>query len=151
MKLIRQLSGLYVPVRTTVTFVAGTTGAVGQHTLFTITGRVEVKLLSAFCTTDLAGATATISVGTVTTVDALIGLTTGTDIDLNDWWTAAAPAAGPKNVLEVVTGGGGASQGKKLLHENITYDVLTAALSAGTLVIDVLYRPISDDGLLVAA
>ncbi len=42
-----RLYGQYI-ARTSVTFLAGTTGAIGQHTIFTVTGRVHVVVLQPF-------------------------------------------------------------------------------------------------------
>ena len=130
------------------------TGAAGNGlvnetvTVFTITGRVLVHWLAAFCTADVVGATGTLTLGTTGDVDGFIALTTGTDIDVDDWWTAAAPAAGSKSPLEVATGGLVTSQGPKLLSENIILGVLTATLTAGTFVFDVMYTPLTDGARL---
>jgi hypothetical protein len=90
--------------------------------------------------------------GTAIDVDAFIALTTATDIDANEWWTAASPAVGSKSPLEVLTGGLVTSQGAKNLHESIILDVTTAdSVDSGVIVFDVWYRPITDNGRLVAA
>lgn len=123
-------------------------GAVGTVLVFTVTGRVLVHAIAAFCTEDVAGATGTLTLGTTGDVDAFIALTTGTDIDVNEWWTAASPAAGSKSPLEVVTGGLVTSQGAKLLSENIILGVLTADITDGTIVFDVLYTPLTNGARL---
>ncbi len=133
----------------TITFdgTAGN-GAQGTVTVFTLVGRVRSLWIAAFCTEDLVGATGTLTLGTTGDVDGFIALTTATDIDANDWWTAAVPAVGSKSPLEVETGGLVTSQGPKLLSENIILGVLTADITDGTIVFDVLYTPLTDGARL---
>lgn len=132
----------------TFTGAAGA-GATGANTIFTITGRVWAHLVSAFCLTDLAGG-GTLSLGTAGDTDGFIAATTDTDIDQNDWWTAATPAAGSKSPLEVLTGGLVTSQGSKLLHENIILTIATNPTTAGRIVFDVLWTPLTDGARLTA-
>jgi len=142
-------------VRKTVTFTgaAGLGVSPGTVALFTLTGRVEVRRVSAFCTTLLAvTGTPALTMGTAIDVDAFIALTTATDIDANEWWTAATPATGSKSPLEVFTGGLVTSQASKLLNESIILDLTTAtSVDSGVIVFDVWYRPVTDNGRLVAA
>jgi len=118
-------------------------------TIFTLVGRVRTKWITAFCTEDLASAdAATATLGTTGDVDGFIALTTATDIDANDWWTAAVPAVGSKSPLEVFTGGLVTSQGAKLLSENIILGILTGSITDGTIVFDVMYTPLTDGARL---
>lgn len=119
------------------TFAAGTTGATGAHTVFTVTGDVLVTVWGS-CDTDLAGATATVELGTANNTAALIAQTTATDIDDGDIWQNATPT------LEV-----GATLGNATPINDgadIVLTVATAAVSAGVLNFYLLWRPISDDG-----
>ena len=135
----------------TITFAGGTgTGAAGTVAVFTITGRVLVHWTSVFCTTLLteSGATATISYGTAGDVDAFIAATDAVTIDADEWWTAAAPAAGSKSPLEILTGGLVVSQGAKLLSESTIFTVATADVTGGVVVVDHFYTPLTDGARL---
>lgn len=140
-----------IHVRKTLTF----TGASGLGEVdvvvpvFVLTGRVMVDDICAYCTVDLAGDTATVSLGEATDVDGFIAVTTATDIDAGEWWTAASPAAGSKSPLNVETGGLVTSQGKKLLKSNIIINPLVATVTGGVLIIDCWYRSITDGSGLV--
>lgn len=135
----------------TWTFVAGTTGAIAAHILFTITGRVFVNLFTAFCTTTLtSGGTPAITVGSTSDLDGFILAPTGgaPGIVTNDWWlTAVTPqlVGGPTSV---VTGGTLTSARFKVLAENIVLDIPTATVTGGVMVWDVWYTPITSDGAL---
>ena len=140
------LENTFNHVRKTITF----TGASGLGLvdvvvpIFTITGRVLLEDICAYCTVNLAGATATISLGTAIDVDAFIAVTTATDVDADEWWTGAAPAAGSKSPVNVETGGLVISQGKKLLREDIIVNPLVETVTGGVLIVDAWHRPITD-------
>ena len=125
------LFGQYV-CRKTVEFAAGTTGAVGNHDIFTVSGAVHVVLV-AYCTEDLVGAGATISVGTDDAVDCLIAVTTAEDIDNGEIWFDASPSECEAN----------ASIGGAWVYDNLSYDVLVAAISDGTIVFVCFWTPVS--------
>lgn len=124
-------------LESTWTFAAATTGAIGQHTLFTVTGNVLVNVFG-ICDTDLAGATATISIGSAGNVAGIVALTTATDIDDGDVWVDATPGvqleALPNRAFIVNDG------------QDITIDILTAAISGGVIDFYCLWRPLSSDG-----
>jgi hypothetical protein len=144
-------AGTPIHLTSTWTFVAGTTGAVAAHVLFTCTGRVFLDLISAFCTSTLtSGGTPAITVGTASAVATLIAAPTGggPGIVTNDWWpTAVTPqlVAGP---LSVVTGGTIVSARNMLIAENIVLDIPVSTLTGGVLEFHVAYRPLSSNGLL---
>ena len=140
-------------VRKTVTFTgAAGVGAAGTVALFTVTGRVMVNWFTAYCTTLLlTSGAATMVCGTPGDTDGFIAITTATDIDEDEWWTAATPAVGAKSPLQVLTGGLVTSQGTKLLNENINLTVASADVQSGVIVFDAFWIPITDDGALVAA
>ena len=118
-------------------------------TVFTITGRVLVHAITAFCTEDLAGATATLALGVTGDTDAFIASTTATDIDANDWWAAAAPpAANGVTLADSVTGGITTGQRLKAVSGNIFITISTADITDGTLVFDVIYTPLTDGARL---
>ena len=122
-------------LESTWTYVAGTTGAVAQHTLFTVTDNCLVNVFG-ICDTDLAGATATISIGTAGNVAGIIALTTATDIDDGDVWVDATPGAQvealPQRAFIVNDG------------QDITADILTAAISGGVIDFYCLWRPLTE-------
>ena len=85
-----------VITRGSVTFAAGTTGAIAQHTVFTITGMVAFGFF-ARCPTagDLtSGGAATISFGTPTTVEYFTLAEAVTAIDAGDFITPAGSVWG---------------------------------------------------------
>ena len=141
-------------VRQTWTFVAGTTGAIATHTVFTITGRVFVDLITAFCSDTLTSAgTPAITLGTVGDVDGFIVAPTGGAPGLvtGDWWTSAASANLTVGPVVVVTGQQVTSQRYKLLSEDIDLVIPTSTVTGGTLIFDAWYLPITDGSGLAAA
>ena len=124
-----------------VTFVTGTTGAVTEHALLTVTGTVSLSIF-AVCDVSLAGGSSTIEVGTATTTAGLIAQTTSTDIDAGEIWHDAAPNASVE-LTSVLT--------DNIVSENIIYTVGTAAISAGALTFLIRWAPISSDGNVVVA
>ncbi len=128
----------------TYTDTAGN-GAIGAVTLFTVTGEVLIAYLMAFCTTDLTGATATITLGvtgkvTVAQTPLFIAATIATDIDANEFWVDTTPdAAGiaiPAALKDIV------------ITDNILNDVATAGVTGGVIRYDCYWLPLSSDGLV---
>jgi len=126
-----------------ITFVAGTTGAVATHELFTVTGLVRIRMI-AVCTVNLAGATATLELGTENDTDAFIATTTGTDVDAGELWYDATPTTTEDTTTTVVLD-------KIVNAADIGYEVKTAALSAGAMVFHLWYSPLDSTGAVVAA
>ena len=134
------------------------TGAVGAGEsdspstvlVFTCTGRVLVHAVTQFCTVDLVSAGGgTLVYGTSGDTDAFIGTTTATDIDANDWWSAASPPASQSNTLaDSVTGGITTSQRLKAVSGNMILTIGTADITAGAIVFDVIYTPLTDGARL---
>ena len=134
------------PVRKTITFTgAANLGAVGAVPLFTITGKVQVLAIVGFCTVDLteAAPTATLALGVTGSTSLFIGATTGTAIDANEFWASTTPTAAgialPAALQNIV------------ISANIIGTVASQAVNAGAIEMTVWYRPISEDGALVAA
>lgn len=131
-----------------VTFAnAAGQGAQGTVTVFTITGRVWVHLISAHCTTDLTGTNAVVELGTAADADAFIAQTTATGIDAGEWWTGATAVAGVDGPLKP-TDSSVPSQMDMLLAQNVIVTVTTADLTAGVIVFDVIYTPLTDGARL---
>jgi len=132
----------------TVTFAGGTTNDPGDFdgtgnpmTLFSVTGTVLMKLF-ATCSADLTGASATIAVGTALSSAGLIASTTATNIDANEIWHDATPDASIE-LSSVAT--------EKIVRQNVIQTVGTANITAGTVTYHCIWKPISNDGLVVAA
>ncbi len=125
--------------RSTVVF-SDTSGTV---TVFTITGRVNILSLTAFCTDTLVedGAVASIELGGATDLDAFIVQTNPSDISVNEWWADANPVGGVKQM--------DALQIDVMTDENLILTIVGGTdLNSGTLVFDVFYLPLTDNGLL---
>lgn len=126
----------------TITFTGGAgAGAVGSVTVWTISGRVLIQILPPpFCTTDLteALATATVSLGVTSSTGFLLGATTSTAIDANEWWDDTTPALGI--ATDIMTRG---SSNPVVVSENIIITCATQATNGGVLVFDCWYRPLT--------
>lgn len=125
----------------TWTFTALTTGAVGVHTLFTITGDVLVNVF-AHCTTSVTGS-GTGAVGTVGNTTGLITTTTGSSIVATDWWQNATPTVKIGASVSPALPVGSSS--------DIILTVGTATLTAGVVTFYCTYRPLSQNASIVVA
>lgn len=131
-----------------VTYVAGGTGANGTATaLFTVTGEIIVVALVPFCSTSLeeSAGTPSLALGLVGNTALFLGATTATAIDSGKFWLDTTPA-------EV----GGIAIPAALKEIAITANIQclvggTNNISAGVIRYDILWLPLSSDGLLVAA
>lgn len=121
----------------TVTFDGSAFGdqSATPDTIATVTGRVLITHLSAYCTTLLAGASATIELGVAGNTAELIAQTTATDLDADEVWRSATPdvGAGPP-ITDYIVG------------KDIILTVGTADVTAGVLEISFLWLPMSLDG-----
>src|SRR3990167_6757415 len=127
-------------LESTWTFVAATTGAIGQHTLFTVTGNVLVQVFGV-CDTSLAsGGAATLSLGTANNVAKLHDdrVYTATEIDDGDLVAGSLPESPDLSTLP----------GVYLLNDgaDITLDILVATITAGVIDFYCLWRPLSSNG-----
>ena len=118
-------------------------GAVGAATIFTVTGEVYVVILVSFCTENLVGLTATISLGITGSTALFVAATTAEDIDNGEFWVDTVPDA---NGVDVPTA---------LLDVAITDDILTqiatAAVTDGTIRFTLYWLPLSSDGNVTLA
>ena len=125
--------------RKTITFTgAASAGAVGTVAVATTTGSVLITAGGVLCTTLLTSAGGgTLTLGTASNADGLIGLTTATAIDASEWWQDSTPEAqiSPAIVNQLVTG-------------NIILTVGTADITAGVLEFCFYYLPFSSTGNL---
>jgi len=136
-------------LRKSITFTgAATLGAVGNVPLFTVTGEVVVVRLVPYTVLTLteALATATLALGVTGLTSLFIEATNAVNLLTGEFWTEA-------------TGGGTANAGIALpaalkdiaITSNIVGTVGAQAINGGTLRFDLLWRPLSTDGLVVAA
>ena len=125
--------------RKTVTFTgAANLGAVGAVPLFTVTGEVMVDKIMAYCTTNLAGATATLALGVTSGTSDFIAATTATDIDADEFWVDTGPD--PNGVALP------AAMQDIMITDNIIGTAGTANITGGVLEVTVFWTPISSDG-----
>lgn len=123
-----------------ITFVAGTTGATGATTLFTVTGAVAVRLFGVVSGADVTGS-GTIEAGISGNTAALLAQTTGTTLDVGEVWVDTGPATVEALPALQIIGAG----------QDIIQTIGTDTLNAGTLTYYCLWTPISSDGNVVAA
>jgi hypothetical protein len=130
-------------VRKTIAFDGSAgNGAAGTVTVFTITGRVLAELLPpAFCSENLteSGATAVMSFGTASAPEGFFGDTNAVDVDTGEWWSGWGTSS-----LGFESG----TAPHVALSENLILTISGANITDGTLVIDLWYYPITDDGAL---
>jgi len=126
----------------TITYVAGTTGAVGAHTLFTVTGNVFAKIFGV-CTVDVTGA-GTNEVGVANNTAALIAQTTGTAIDAGEVWFDATPIVGVTAVTNIP---------EKLIVNgaDIIETIAGATLTGGVVTYYCYWSPLDNTSSVVAA
>lgn len=132
--------------RKTATFTgAAGAGAVGSVALFTVTGEVLIERLVPFCSTLLteAAPTATLALGVTGSTSLFVAATNATDIDANEFWIDTTPDA---NGIAVP-----AALKDIAITDNIIGTVAAQNVTAGVIRFDVYWRPLSSDGLLVAA
>lgn len=131
-----------------ITFAGGTANDPGDFdgtgnpaALFTVTGTVLMKLFATVDTT-LVGASATIGVGTALSSVALIASTTATNCAANEIWHDATPDASVE-LSTIAT--------EKIVRQNVIQTIATANITAGKLTYHCIWKPISNDGNVVAA
>lgn len=129
-----------------ITYVAGTTGAIATSTLFTVTGLVRVKIIARCKTTITSGGTPTIEVGTtINTAGLLPQVANATTIAVDELWHMGDGTVDSSVELE------SAGLLVKLVSTSILQKIAAATLTAGVLEYVVLWQPISADGTVVAA
>ena len=131
-----------------MTFAGATANDPGDYdgtgnpaTLFNVSGTVRMRIL-AKCLVNLAGANATVEVGTALTTAGLIALTTATDIDANEIWHDVSPDASVE-ATTVLT--------EKIVSQNVIQTVKTANITAGKILYTCLWYPLSEDAEVTAA
>jgi hypothetical protein len=116
-------------------------GATGTITLYTATGDCLASVFGV-CSEDLVSAGGgTASLGLVGNTTAWIAATTATDIDSGESWVDNAPGIGEAPTATRIVPRGA----------DIILTVGTSAITDGTITFYCLWRPLSDDGNIVAA
>jgi hypothetical protein len=125
-----------------ITFVAGTTGTVATHELFTVTGLVKIKII-AEVTVNVAG-TGSIQLGTEDTTDAIIAVTAGTDLDAEELWYDATPTTKIDTTTTVILD-------KIVNAADIGYEISVGTLTSGAITFHCWYTPLNATGAVVAS
>ena len=147
----RKIIGSLLPFKATktITFAGGTTNAIGDDggtldpfTIFTVTGDVQV-IVFGICKTDLTGATATLEVGTTASTAFLVAQAVATTIDAGE---VVQFNATPFNMVVL-------SQDPVVIANglDIVGTVDTADITGGVIDFYCFWRPLSSDGMVVAA
>lgn len=124
-----------------ITYVAGTTGAVGATTLFTVTGCVAVRVFGV-CGLTLEGA-ATLEVGiTNDTAVILAQIANATALATDELYLDATPTTKVEAMPNRLIIGNG---------QDIIQTIGSTALTAGSLTYYCVWAPISTNGNVVAA
>ncbi len=135
-------------VTKTVTFDgAAGLGAVGNVPIFTVTGDILVKKVTAICTINLgeAAPTATIEFGVVGNTPFFIAATAALDLDAGDIWIDATPA----EVIALALPAGFKEQ--IVVAANIVGTVAAQAINAGAIRFDCYWLPLSANGKVEAS
>ena len=143
-----QLDAVVLKATKTITYANPGTGAAGTSTtIFTVTGDVLIVRLVPFCSTSLTetAGTPTLALGVIGNTAILLGATTATAIDSGKFWLDTSPAevgavAIPAALIDIAC------------TANIACLVGgTNNINAGVIRYDLFWRPLSSDGLVVAA
>lgn len=117
--------------------------SVASHEVFTVTGLVRARLWVE-CTGSVtsSGGAATLQFGLAGTTTEFIGVTGEDDIDSGEIWFDTSPAetfvAFATGVFDYLTNG-----------IDIGYEIVTEALTAGTLVFHIVWEPLNSTGAVV--
>jgi len=124
-----------------ITYVEGTTGAVGATTLFTVTGPVVVRVWG-ICGTTIVGA-ATLEVGiSGATAIVIAQIADATDLVADEIYTDATPTTKVEALPgQLIIGNG----------QGIIQTIGSTAITAGQITYYCTWTPLGDTGLVVAA
>jgi hypothetical protein len=134
--------GVAERLQKTVTFAAGTTGAVAAKELFTVTGTVLATIIGV-CSTDITGS-GTIVQGCESDTDLFLGQITGTAWDDGEIGLATTP-------LAYLVMSDTLPKWAYLSDEDIGYEIEGATLTAGVVTWYCYWYPISDNALVETA
>lgn len=132
-------------LRGAITYAAGSTGAIGTTTLFTVTGDVLLTMLAAKCTTDLTSAGApTFDVGVVGNTSLLFD--TAPDVtgwDAGEWLNAIGTTYSAGGATDLTWNLTSAPAG---ISANIIQTIATATITGGVVRWYLQWIPLSGDG-----
>ncbi|KKL64326.1 hypothetical protein LCGC14_2166200 [marine sediment metagenome] len=119
---------------------------IGALTAFTITGRVLVKNVTVFCTETFVGA-ATVDLGVTGNTDIFSPgtIANATTFAANDWWVLSDGTTIPGGTPQVDW-----EQGVPI-SADVILSVGAANITDGTMIIDLWYSSITDNGSLATA
>ena len=122
----------------TITFDAGTTGAIGETTLFEVTGVVSIAVMGVVGGTDLTGS-GVVEVGDDTTANQFLEQEPATNLDTNFIWNDATPSlVGALPTTYVMSGG------------NVVQTISTDTVTGGTVTYYCFWVPISSNATVSA-
>jgi hypothetical protein len=125
----------------TITFdgTAGN-GAVGTVAVFTVTGDVFLRFITARCSVDLVSAGAgTIILGVASDTNVMNTVTTATTLDAGEWWVGGAATTATAGQIA-------ASNNDVVVDGNIIITVATGDITAGALIFYAIWIPLSANG-----
>ncbi len=129
-----------------ITYAAGTTGAISSKTIFTVTGLVRVRLAARCTATLTSGGTPTIEVGTtINTAGLLPQVANATTIATDEIWHMQDGTVDSSVETESTTAL------VKLVSTSILEKIAAATVTGGSLEYSLLWQPVSADGNVVAA
>ena len=132
--------GEYLTVAIDMT--SATWNTVAVHEVLTVTGLVHLKFVIE-CTADLASVGApTIQCGHETDTDLYVANTAFADIDVNELWYSATPSAEGATSSAIVD--------RVINGLDVGYEILVAALTGGSLLFHVYWKPLENEASVVA-
>lgn len=141
MELIRLPNGARRASKTITFTGAADLGAIGNVPILTVTGEVLVLYIEAFSTTAFGGAGATMALGVTGSTSLFIGASTMTGWALEKFWFGVGSFQA--NGIAVP-----AAMKDILITDNIVGTVAVANVTSGVGRFDVLWVPLSSDGLV---
>jgi len=150
-----------IHVRKTITFDGGAgKGQSGSPIpLFTLTGRVVLERGTAYLTSGASAGGGTLEIGPTADTTAIMRAIAVNGATGFAYYVVATSGAGwRENWSDLIASKGGGSTFENtnsmqnlVISQSIRGVVATADITGGTLVVDLWYRPITDDGSLIAA
>lgn len=132
------ITNLGLPATKTITYAAGTTGAIGATTLFNVTGVVAMYIFG-LCEADLTGS-GTLEIGVAGATATLANQQVATAIDAHEVWHNSTLAIG---------GTVGASV--HIIDQDVIQTIATNTVTGGTITFYCFWSPVSDDGNVTVA
>jgi len=134
------ITGVGLVASKAITYVAGTTGATGATTLFTVTGVVAVRVFAVASGTDLTGS-GTLEVGISGNTASLLAQVAATALDVGEIWTDNAPSTVEAlPALQILAAG-----------TDIIQTIATDTVTAGTLTYYCAWFPLTPSATVEAA